>query len=94
MAKEKKKLKLKIVKVVPEKNPDGVELLKFSLKTPKATYVRGVALADWENPQSRRSTKEDWLKTIGAIESRDRLSEDELEAKAEQYKGEEIEEDE
>jgi len=93
MAKEEKKLKLKIVKVVSEKNPDGIALLRFSLKTEKATYVRGVALSDWENPQNRRSIKEDWLKTIGTIESQDELSEDELEAKAKQFKGDIIEDE-
>ena len=61
-------LKLKIIKVEDEENPDGIPLYKMTLQSDMGTYIRGVAVSDWEDPRKRRSIEKHWLKSIGAIE--------------------------
>lgn len=87
---EKKKLKLKIEKIEPEKTPDGRDVLRMTLKTEKGTYIRGVSLENWEEPQKKKSIIRSWIKDIEAIESREELSEEEVKEKVKKYKGEEL----
>lgn len=91
---EKKKLKVKIVHVEPEKTKDGMVVYRMTLKTQKGRYIKGVKKGHWDNPEDRKSVKETWLREIGEIESREDIPEEELEAKAKAIEGEEIEEDE
>jgi len=90
---EKKKFSFFIKRVKPEKNPDGVALLRLTLKTAKAEYTKGVTLKDWGNPQTQRSFKEGWLKELKALEEQAEISEDELDAKAKAIEGEVIEDE-
>ena len=87
---EKKKLKLKVEKIEPEKTPDGFDNLRMTLKTENGTYIRGVSLANWEDPQKKRSVTRTWIKDISLIESHKELSETEVKEKVKKYEGEEL----
>ena len=87
---EKKKLKLKIEKIEPEENPSGMVVLRMTLKTEKGTYTEGVALEHWENPRDKASVIKHWVRKIEAIESRKKLSEEEVKEKVKKYEGEEL----
>jgi hypothetical protein len=92
MAEKKKKynLKVKIAKVEPEKNLDGVVNLRMTLETEKGEYERAVTLESWENPQGKRSIVKHWIDSIGKIEAEKELTDKELLAKSKQFVGEEL----
>jgi hypothetical protein len=87
---EKKKFKLKVEKIKPEKTPDGFDVLRMRLKTEKGTYLKGVSLANWEDPEKKRSIVNHWIKDISRIESHKELSEAEIKEKVKKYEGEEL----
>jgi len=87
---EKKRFSFFIKRVRPEKNPDGVALLRLTLQTDKAEYVKGVKLKDWETPQTKREFEERWLKELKELEEQEEISEEALDAKAKAIEGEEI----
>jgi hypothetical protein len=90
MAEKKKKydLKLKIARVEPEKNLDGVVSYRMTLETEKGEYERSVIKKEWEDPQGKRSIVKHWVNDIGGIEADKKLSEEELSVKAKQITGE------
>ena len=69
------KLKLKIIKVEDEENPDGAITYLMTLQSKRGSYERGVSKSDWEDERAHRSIKKTWLHDIGKIEAEKAIKE-------------------
>jgi hypothetical protein len=89
MAKEK----LIRQKIEVETNPDGIPLLRVTLRKGANTYVRGVAAADYmdeEHPEKRKSVDRHWINDIEKLERLKEIDKGSLDARAKAMEGEEV----
>ena len=59
--------KLIIYKIETEENPDGISMLRITLKMGDALYVRGVQESDMLDPKKKKSIFRHWINSIGKI---------------------------
>jgi hypothetical protein len=89
MAKEK----ITIDKIETETTPDGIPVLRVTLRRGETTYVRGVSAADFlddEHPEKRRSVERSWRNDIEKVERLKKVKKSDIEKKIKEIKGKEI----
>ena len=84
------KEKIIVSNIEEEDTPDGIRVLRITLKKGKQTFIKGARYVDYTDEKKRRSIFRAWKKDIEKAEAEKAIKEDEIEANIKKLKGEEI----
>ena len=84
------KEKIIVSNIEEETTPDGICVLRITLKKGKQTFIKAAKYVDYTDDEARKSIFRAWKKDIEKAEVEKAINEDEIEANIKKFKGEEI----
>lgn len=84
------KEKIIVSNIEEENTPDGIRVLRITLRKGKETFIKGARYVDYIDEKKRKSIFRTWKRDIEKVEAEQAINKDEIEAKIKVLKGEEL----